>query len=80
MKINLSQRSTMSSAEYIQNGAHYCPCCGSDNISGGQFEAQDNEAYQLVSCNTCYSLWKEHFVRYYMEIEMNQNKKAEVEE
>jgi hypothetical protein len=44
---------------YLENGGNKCPYCGSENISGGHFETDSNEAWQPVSCDDCGREWSD---------------------
>lgn len=45
--------------EYLENGGTRCPVCGSDHLSGEQFEAEPGSASQLIICNDCGSSWSD---------------------
>jgi hypothetical protein len=36
-----------------------CPVCGSVEVSGWEFDAADNQAWQEVSCDDCGSRWND---------------------
>jgi len=47
-------------AEYIKN-PNTCPYCGSEELSGGACEQDDNYGWRDVSCDTCNRRWQDLF-------------------
>lgn len=48
--------------KYLNQGANYCPYCGSDHISGGHGEFDDTSCWREVECESCHKTWTEHFM------------------
>jgi hypothetical protein len=48
---------------YLDNGGNKCPKCGSDDISGGHFESDSNEAWREVTCENpkCEFVWFDNY-------------------
>ena len=42
---------------YIMHSGKRCPCCGSKDISGGEWHFDTGVCKQEVSCNDCPSTW-----------------------
>ncbi len=38
-----------------------CPCCGSELISGGNFETDFSVAWRTVTCSDCGSHWSDDY-------------------
>lgn len=46
--------------KYLDN-PNCCPFCGSVDITGDHFEAEDSSAWRKVECNDCGEQWREVF-------------------
>jgi len=47
-------------AEYIKY-PNLCPYCGSEELSGGTFEQDDNYGWRDVICRACKRKWQDLF-------------------
>lgn len=47
--------------DYIKKGGVVCPICGSDNISAGTFDMEDDGIYQYCVCFNCDSEWTDFY-------------------
>lgn len=45
--------------KYLKKLGNECPFCGSDNITGGSFEADAGHAWQPIFCNECEKEWND---------------------
>ena len=59
-------------AKYLKNPNH-CPNCDSENIEGGFFESDSNEAWQIVDCLDCGFQWNDIYVLDNIDWEEGQN-------
>lgn len=46
---------------YVPRGGLHCPCCGSDNISGNEWNADAGHATQEVGCDNCNAQWLDEY-------------------
>lgn len=47
--------------KYVEQGGTRCPCCGSDDISGNEWNADAGYATQEVGCNNCNAEWLDEY-------------------
>lgn len=47
-------------SDYLKD-PNYCLYCGSDEITGGDFEPETFYVYRDVTCRTCNATWTETF-------------------
>lgn len=52
---------TMTDKGYVASAANLCPFCGSDDIEGGEFNADGTSAWCDVICNDCGKSWQDHY-------------------
>jgi len=45
--------------KYTETDYNNCPYCGSNEIEGGQFQADVNYAYRTVQCYKCSKEWND---------------------
>ena len=57
-EIPVSKENPSSQMEYLQSPST-CPCCGSDEITGGCVEIDGSSASQAVSCHSCGANWND---------------------
>ena len=46
---------------YVAAGGTRCPCCGSEEVSGGRIEADAGGAWQDVDCTGCGRAWQDAY-------------------
>ena len=51
----------LASLLYVRGGAHWCPICGSSDISAGRVKSADDALWSVIECRNpaCYSRWQE---------------------
>jgi hypothetical protein len=54
-------KSTMTSAEYLEQGGTVCPFCKSHDIEGQEVNIDAGTAWQDVSCNQCGEEWQDTY-------------------
>ena len=47
--------------DYVNGNYNSCPHCGSESITGGHIEADDNFCWRPVNCDDCEESWTETF-------------------
>lgn len=52
---------TMTQEEYAAEHGTKCPCCKSENISGGFIDVEGNTAFQRITC-LCGASWYDEYV------------------
>jgi hypothetical protein len=55
--INQPRGANMRTYHQYPNGTNRCPFCDSRNINGREWDAERNEAWQLVECDDCNEKW-----------------------
>ena len=52
----------LTSQQYAEGRGVRCPCCGSENVTGGRFECDAGSAWQPVDCEECGASWQDVYV------------------
>lgn len=55
-------RASMGDGFQLFDESATCPVCGGVDVSGWEFEAEDTQAWQEVSCDDCGSRWNDVYV------------------
>jgi transposase-like protein len=46
---------------YVACAGQLCPCCNSNEISGGPFTAESAIAWQEITCSDCGASWNDQY-------------------
>ena len=47
--------------KYVAEGGVNCPVCGSDQVEGDSFDADQGNAWQNVRCHDCGESWTDEY-------------------